>query len=156
MYFLSENDLRTLFCRKYNQRTIFCCKNDSSTLVLLQKQFVQTFFVTKAIYALVLPQKEFTHTFFVAKTIYTFFCRENDLRTLSGKFLGVESCHLDSSEFLGLCLPPRKTCCPTPPHKPTYIFLRKTLFHLNDEKTRPSVNYAKDWLDHSFLFPGPV
>ena len=23
-------------------------------------------------------------------------------------------------------------------------------------KTRPSVNYAKDWLDHSFLFPGLV
>ena len=22
--------------------------------------------------------------------------------------------------------------------------------------TRPSVNYAKDWLDHSFLFPGLV
>ena len=24
------------------------------------------------------------------------------------------------------------------------------------EITRPSVNYAKDWLDHSFLFPGLV
>ena len=24
------------------------------------------------------------------------------------------------------------------------------------KKTRPSVNYAKDWLDHSFLFPGLV
>ena len=23
-------------------------------------------------------------------------------------------------------------------------------------ETRPSVNYAKDWLDHSFLFPGLV
>jgi hypothetical protein len=26
----------------------------------------------------------------------------------------------------------------------------------SDWKTRPSVNYAKDWLDHSFLFPGLV
>ena len=26
----------------------------------------------------------------------------------------------------------------------------------NLKSTRPSVNYAKDWLDHSFLFPGLV
>ena len=31
-----------------------------------------------------------------------FFCRENDLRTSSGKFLRVESCHPESSDFLGL------------------------------------------------------
>ena len=43
------------------------------------------------------------HTFFVVKTIYAFFCRENDLRTSSGKFLRVESCHPESSDFLGLC-----------------------------------------------------
>ena len=24
------------------------------------------------------------------------------------------------------------------------------------DQTRPGVNYAKDWLDHSFLFPGLV
>ena len=50
----------------------FCCKNDLSTLVLLQKQFTHTFlsqklfmhfFVTKRIYAY----------FFVAKTIYALF-----------------------------------------------------------------------------------
>ena len=36
--------------------------------------------------------------------IYAFFCRENDIRTSSGKFLRVESCHPESSDFLGLCL----------------------------------------------------
>ena len=37
------------------------------------------------------------------KRIYAhFFCRENDLRTSSGKFLRVESCHPESSDFLGL------------------------------------------------------
>ena len=48
----------------------FCCKNYLSTLVLLQKRFSHTFFVTKTIYTPFLSQKEFTHTFFVAKTIY--------------------------------------------------------------------------------------
>ena len=42
--------------------------------------------------------------FFVAKMIYAFFCRENDLRTSSGKFFRVESCHPESSDFLGLCM----------------------------------------------------
>ena len=31
-----------------------------------------------------------------------FFCRENNLRTSSGKFLRVEFCHSESSDFLGL------------------------------------------------------
>ena len=38
---------------------------------------------------------------YVAKTIYAF-VEKNDLRTPSGKFLRVESCHLESSDFLGL------------------------------------------------------
>ena len=43
--------------------------------------------------------KNNSHTlFFVAKTIYSFFYRKNDLRTLSGKFLCVESCHPESSD----------------------------------------------------------
>ena len=62
-------------------RTLFCCKN-----------YLCTF----------LSQKEFVHTFFVANTVYVFF-RENDLRTSSGKFLRVESCHPESLDFLGLC-----------------------------------------------------
>ena len=49
---------------------------------LLQKWFEHTF----------LSQKQFTHTF----------CRENDLRTSSGKFLRVDSCHPESLDFLGL------------------------------------------------------
>ena len=49
-----------------------------------------------------MSQKELTHTFFAAKTIYALFCRENDLRTSSGKFWRVESCHPESSDFLGL------------------------------------------------------
>ena len=52
---------------------VFCCKNDFSTLVLLQKRFTHTFFVNKTIYALLLSQKEFTHTFYIAKTIYVLF-----------------------------------------------------------------------------------
>ena len=79
---------------------------------LLQKRFERSCFVAKTIY---------TH-FFFAKTIYAlfghkkslrilfcrkkrftrFFCRKNDLRTSSGKFLRVESCHPESSDFLGL------------------------------------------------------
>ena len=27
---------------------------------------------------------------------------------------------------------------------------------MKEEETRPSVNYAKDWLDQLFLFPGLV
>ena len=51
--------------------------------------------------------------FFVTKRICAhFFCRKHDLnaffgenylRTSSGKFLRVESCHPESSDFLGLC-----------------------------------------------------
>ena len=60
----------TLFCQQIQLPQAFCCKNDLSTLVLLQKQSIHTFFVTKTIYTPFLSQKEFTHTFFVAKTIY--------------------------------------------------------------------------------------
>ena len=50
------------------------------------------FFVAKTIYALYLSQKLFTH----------FICHENDLHTSSGKFLRIQSCHPESSDFLGL------------------------------------------------------
>ena len=40
---------------------------------------------------------------------YGFFCRENDSRTSSGKFLRVESCHPESSDFLGLWETPADT-----------------------------------------------
>ena len=49
-------------------------------------------FVAKRVYALYLSRK----------TIYALFGRENDLRTSSGKFLCVEFCHPESSDFLGL------------------------------------------------------
>ena len=56
----------SLFCCKNNLHTLFCCKND-------------------------------LHTFFVTKIIYVpFFCRKNNLCTLSGKFLRVEVCRLES------------------------------------------------------------
>ena len=35
-------------------------------------------------------------------------CRENNLRTLSGKFLRVKFCRPESWDFLGLCWPPLK------------------------------------------------
>ena len=59
----------------------FCCKNDLSTLVLLQKRFKHTFLLQKLFIHFFLSQKEFMHTFFVTKTIYVFFCCENNLRT---------------------------------------------------------------------------
>ena len=49
--------------------------------------------------------------FFATKFFFTLFCREhglhiffreNNLRTSSGKFLRAESCHPESSDFLGL------------------------------------------------------
>ena len=72
-----------IFCRKEFIHT-FCCKNDLCTL-FCRKKNLRTLF---------LSLKRFTR----------FFCRENDLRTSSGKFLRVESCHPESSEFLGLWL----------------------------------------------------
>ena len=42
------------------------------------------------------------HFIYREKLFTHFFCRENDLRTLSGKFLRVEFCHPESSDFLGL------------------------------------------------------
>ena len=60
---------------------------------LLQKEFEHTF----------LLQKQFTHTFVSRKRFTRFFCCENNLRTSSGKFLRIESCHPESLDFLGLC-----------------------------------------------------
>ena len=46
------------------------------------------------------------------------------------------------------------------PCKSPITFWSWSIGHLYSDlkfvKTRPSVNYAKDWLDHSFLFPGLV
>ena len=81
----------------------FCCKTYLSTLVLLQKRFTHTFFVTKTIYALFCHKKNLCILFLSRKRSTCFFCRENDLRTSSGKFSRVESCHPESSDFLGLC-----------------------------------------------------
>ena len=78
---------------------LFCCKDDLHTLFLLQKLLMHLF----------LSQKEFTHVFLSRKRFTRFFCRENDLRTLSGKFLRVESCHPESSDFLGLWSKPMAT-----------------------------------------------
>ena len=71
-HFFVQIQLTRTFLSKYNKRTLFCCKNDLCTLFLWQKRSTR------------------------------FFCRENDLRTSSRKFLRVESCHLESSDFLGL------------------------------------------------------
>ena len=82
---------------------LFCCKNDLHTL-FCRKNYLSTFFVTKKIYAHFFVAKTIYAFFSVAKTIYAFFsCRENDLCTWSGKFLRVESCHPENSDFLGLC-----------------------------------------------------
>ena len=70
----------------------FCCKNDLHTLFLSQKLFKHFFCHKKNLRILFLSQKQFTR----------FFCRENDLHISSGKFLRVESCHPESSDFLGL------------------------------------------------------
>ena len=51
---------------------------------------------------------------YVAKAIYTLLahiCRENDLRTPSGKFLRVRFCRPESFDFLCLCLVPPSSSC---------------------------------------------
>ena len=80
--FCRENDLRTLFCPN-TINAHFCCKNDLSTLFLLQKN-LRTLFCREDV-------------------LHAFFCLENDLRISSGKFLRVESCHPEGSDFWGLC-----------------------------------------------------
>ena len=70
-FFRRKNDLRTLFCRKYNQGTLF----------LLQKGFEHTCFDAKTIYTHFFVAKKFTHTFLSQKQFTRFFCRENALRT---------------------------------------------------------------------------
>ena len=69
---------------------------------MLQKQFTHTFFCCKNYLCLFFCHNKIYAPFFVAKMIYAFFCRKNDLRTSSGKFLRVDSCHPESSDFLGL------------------------------------------------------
>ena len=70
-FFRRKNDLRTLFCRKYNQGTLF----------LLQKGFEHTCFDAKTIHTHFFVAKKFTHTFLSQKRFTRFFCRENNLRT---------------------------------------------------------------------------
>ena len=41
-------------------------------------------------------------------------------------------------------------------HKSLFNWHPPSIKESNLKLTRPSVNYAKDWLDHSFLFPGLV
>ena len=91
----------------------FFVANTINAHFLLQKLFEHTFFVAKTNYAHIFSQKLFMH-FFVTKRICAhffllrkrfrcFFCRENDLRTSPRKFLRVESCYLESSDFWDLC-----------------------------------------------------
>ena len=82
----------------------FFVANTISAGFLLQKLFEQTCFVAKTFYTLFLSQNYLCIFLSQKEFMHTFFCRENDLRTLSGKFLRVESCHPESSEFLGLWL----------------------------------------------------
>ena len=48
---------------------------------------LRTRFCHKNYLCIFLSQKEFAHTFLSQKRFTSFFCRENKLRTLSGKFL---------------------------------------------------------------------
>ena len=52
-------------------------------------------------------QNRFMHFLhiYVAKAVLAAFCRENDSRTLSGKFLRVIFCRPESFDFLCLCSP---------------------------------------------------
>ena len=94
-----------VFCTFFVTKMIyahFFVANTINAHFFVAKMIWANFFVAKTIYALFLSLKEFAHTFFVAIMIYILFCRENDLLTLSGKFLRVESCHPESSDFFGL------------------------------------------------------
>ena len=81
------------------------CKKCHIHSIYLQFPFLiyTHFFVTKNYLCTFLSQNEFEHTFFVANTVYAFFFAQNNLRTSCGKFLRVESCHPENSDFLGLC-----------------------------------------------------
>ena len=111
---------------------------------LLQKWYEHTCFVAKW----------FTHTFFVKKFICAlfchkkriyayFFCRENDLRIFFSrkrfthfiqKVLCVESCHLESSDFLGLCC-----------HQDNFCFDPK--MQANVKLTRGGARWETKWCD---------
>ena len=55
-------------------------------------------------------------------------CRKNNLRTLSEKFLRVESCHPENSDFLGLCWEGKGSQVPRPTLASGGIFF----FNLDD------------------------
>ena len=61
-----------------------------------------TLFFAKTIHALSCHKKNLC-TLFLSRTWFMHFFGENDSGTSSGKFLRVESCHPESSDFLGLC-----------------------------------------------------
>ena len=65
-------------------------------------QFTHTF-LSQKLYMHFFVTKRICSHFFLSRTQFTRFFRENDLGTLSGKFFRVESCHPESSDFLGLC-----------------------------------------------------
>ena len=81
----------------------FCCKNYLSTLFLLQKRFMHIFFHKNYLCTFFVTKRICAHFFLLRKRFRCFFCRENDLRTSPGKFLHVESCYLESSDFWDLC-----------------------------------------------------
>ena len=73
--------------------------------MVLQKQHIPFWLEDQiAILCTFLSQKWFMHFICREKPFTHFFCRENNLHTSSGKFLRVEFCHPESSDFLGLCV----------------------------------------------------
>ena len=98
--FLNVPESFLIFSR-WSRKFLDSLENDLRTL-LVANTINAYFFVAKMIWSHFFVTKTICAHFFVAKMIYAFFCRENDLRTSSGKFLRVESYHPQSSHFLGL------------------------------------------------------
>ena len=82
-------------------RLVWLCHHKMVTM--LQKQHIHFRLGDQiAILCTFLTRKRFTHFICREKWFTHFFCRKSNLRTSSGKFLRVQFCHPESSDFLGL------------------------------------------------------
>ena len=82
-------------------RLVWLCHHKMVTM--LQKQHIHFRLGDQiAILCTFWSRKRFTHFICREKWFTHFFCRESNLRTSSGKFLRVQFCHPESSDFLGL------------------------------------------------------
>ena len=90
-FWWSEKSLIMLKVFNLCIRLVWLCQH--KLVMMLQKQHISLW---------IWDQIAISCIFLSRKTIYALFGRKNDLRTSSGKFLQVEFCHSESSDFSGL------------------------------------------------------